>query len=668
MKNEPTKSVIERLQNLSPAERPALLQEIYAKNRRFFKKNISVIDKFLEQTKCEYRIDITDKFLNIVHEPTGQLGHPEAGLDTFAMMMGDWVHNAWVDLFNIRTVLPPEQFKIHTAPVRRMLDFTNRNFPAYLQNIASGKINLKVLEDGRRFSPPVIFLGIFHGLHIDYFLSRTDLPTALFMEPDPARFEVSCYFLDYEELKIKMGGVLFIALGENERAGAIQRFFSKTRITPLIWTRVLPAYANPQAPVLIENLKLLQTVRSDMIYPLDLELGGLINGLSQVKKGRFLLSDEIFTSRQCRIAVVATGPSLSNDIEWLKKNKNKVIIFAVHSSVKILKSYGITPDFQFSLDINPRKPGELDILDLYREKPLIEYYKATDDYFNLTDIVLTIAEKYKPDPVVLKKSLEYTHPSTTCLAFSFADYCSPKEIYLIGCDFGYRSVEKDHAAGSLYDILQDQQGKKVKTTYGKSLQVIMPSNFKDAGFIQTTTSLSHAKIAIESRIETSKNHYKVFNMSDGVEVKNTIPKRSADVVLGRYEKKQKDINKIMRSFQAAKLNKNWHPYSETGSNMFQAMKKAIIEKLSPEEFSWMNVANAIDGVLDELVAFCRKKNDLRMEIYENVIAIILSNMYYCLLFHDDEKEAEEAYKSMVMELNRIFDEDFYWPKELDEIT
>jgi hypothetical protein len=667
MKNELNKSVIERLQNLSPTERPLLLNKIYEKNRRFFKKKRSAIDRFLENSKCEYRIDITEKFLNIVHEPTGQLGHPEAGLDTFAMMMGNWNHNAWVDLFNLKIIIPPEKYKIHHTPFRRMCDFTNRNFPTYPQNFASGKIHLKILKDGRRFSPPVIFLGIFHGLHIDYFFSRTDISTALFIEPDAARFEVSCYFLDYEAINEKLGGRFSFSLGENEGTESIQQFFRKSRITPIVWARVLPAYVIPKAPVIIENLRLLQKVRRDMIFPLDFEMQGLINGLSHIKKKRYLLTEKIHTSSQCRIAVVATGPSLSNDLGWLKENQNKVIIFAVHSSVKILKNHGIIPDFQFSLDIHPRKPGELALLDLYREKPLIQYYKATDDYCDVTDTILMVAEKFKPDPVFLKTTLEYTHPSTTCLAFSFADYCSPQEIYLLGCDFGYRSVEKDHAFGSIYDNLMDDQGKQ-KTHYGNTLQALVPSNFKTDDLIQTTTFLSHTKIAIEKRIIASKKPYKVLNMSDGVEIENATPKRSSDVFLPRYSKKQKDVQKIMRAFKKAELQKNWSPFSEKGSDQLLIMKKTILDRLSLEQFSWVSAANNFDCILDDLINLCRKKKDLRMEVYDKLISDLLDTMYCCLLFHDSEDEAEKAFRSMIMELGRILDEDLFWPKELDEIV
>ncbi len=666
MNNKPRESVIDQLRSLFPDERPAFLDRIYQKNRRYFKKNVPAIDSFIEASTCEYRIDITERFLNVVHVPSETLAHPEAGLDTFAMMMGDWVHNAWIDLFNIR-VVSPGLYEIHNTLVKKMFAFLDRNFAGYKLMYSLGNINLKVLDDGRRFSPPVIFLGILSGLHIDYFLSRTEVSSVLLIEPDPTRFEVSCYFLDYEEIKTTMPGSAFIALGDNPRAGSIQNFFRKSAITPLLWARVLPGYSFPEAPVMVEELKLLQTVRSDIIFPLDFELQGLINGYMQIRKKRLLLSDDIATSNQCLIAIVATGPSLNNDLEWLKKNQDRLIIFAVHSSVKILKGHGIVPDFQFSLDINPESTDILTRLDLYRDKPMIQYYKANDDYFNALDTVLMVSEANKPDPVLFKKPLEYTHPSTTCLAFAFADFCAPQEIYLLGCDFGYRSVKNDHAKGSIYDDdTQKSEQPTPKSEYGAAQQALMSSNFNHDEFIQTTAFLSHARIAIEMRIETSSKNYKVFNLSDGVEIRHTITKHSEDVTLQKYPRKQKDIKKILRAFRSAASNDNWRPHAETGSEKFGLMKKAILNRLNLKDFSWTEAARALDSVLDEMIKECRRQKDLRMEIYEAVISNILSAIYSCMIFCDSQTDAENVYRSCLEELEKIFNENLYWPEELDE--
>lgn len=666
MKNTTYQSVIDRLLNLSQEERLILLNDIYKKNRSFFKRKMQIIDKFLTNSKCPYRIDLTKKFLNIVHEPTGELGHPSAGLDDFAKLMGDWVHNAWVDLFNFRVATSSEH-KLHSVPVARIFEFINRNFPAYTQNYSMRQINLKVIDDDRRFSPPVIFLGIFHGLHIDYFLSRTDVPAILFMEPELERFEVSCYFLDYEAIWEKLSGRMFLALGENDRSESIQGFFLRSNITPLIWTRVLPGYSFPKAPVMIESLKMLQRVRTDIFYPLDFEMEGLINGWLQIKKKRFLLSEDIVTSSQCRIAIVATGPSLINDIEWLKRNQHKLIIFAVHSSVKVLKQHGIIPDFQFSLDIHLRDAESFAMLDFYRDKPIIQYYKVTDEYFDIADQVFLVAERQKPNPVFFNKTLDWTHPSTTCLAFSFADFCSPREIFLIGCDFGYRSAESDHAKGSFYDTLTDEKGEKIKTHYGTTLQALMPSNFNETELLQTSTFLSHSKMVVEMRIKTTGKNYKVFNLSDGVAIRKTIPKRSSGIRLPKYVKKQKDVDKIMRAFKRAEQNKNWKPYAEKGDNVLLDFKKKVVDRLSLEKFSWMAVADALDRVLGEEIGHYFSKNDWRMDIYMEVMTALLGGIYCCLIFCDSEKDAAEMYESAIGELDRIFEQFIQWPAELGDI-
>ncbi|SHH83328.1 motility associated factor glycosyltransferase family protein [Clostridium grantii] len=48
--------------------------------------------------------------------------------------------------------------------------------------------------------------------------------------------------------------------------------------------------------------------------------------------------------------IVSAGPSLNKNIHLLKKVKDKAIIFAPGSAIKILDSYGIVPDFRFAMD------------------------------------------------------------------------------------------------------------------------------------------------------------------------------------------------------------------------------------------------------------------------------------------------------------------------------
>ena len=45
------------------------------------------------------------------------------------------------------------------------------------------------------------------------------------------------------------------------------------------------------------------------------------------------------------VFIVASGPSLDKDIEWIKKNQDKAVVFACGSAIMPLLRNGIQPDF-----------------------------------------------------------------------------------------------------------------------------------------------------------------------------------------------------------------------------------------------------------------------------------------------------------------------------------
>lgn len=102
-------NIINELRAATPEERGNILKEMYEKNMVFFRNYYPVINEFLEKNVCPYRIDITEKFLNIVHSGTNQLGHPAVNLADFAEMLGGWTHNGWNDLFNLRVIYPERE-------------------------------------------------------------------------------------------------------------------------------------------------------------------------------------------------------------------------------------------------------------------------------------------------------------------------------------------------------------------------------------------------------------------------------------------------------------------------------------------------------------------------------------------------------------------------------
>jgi len=655
-------NIIERLRAVAPASRPEILETVYQKNLDFFRSKHPALLQFINDTKCPYCIDITDTFLSLTDERSGQLAHPEAGLDRFAEMLGGWTHEAWVDLFNFQIPML-HQYPKHYAIVNEFSTQLHQAFPDLSTRLAGARINLKELDNGKKFSPPVVFLGIFHGLHIAHYLEHTELTTALFIEPEPERFEVSCYFLDYLEIENRLGG-LYLAIGEETTAAPIESFFSLLRITPMMWTRILCGYPFDKAHFFIESIKSLQATNTNLLYPLDNELDGLMHGVISLNQCLPLLTTRPQVSKQCRIAVVATGPSLENDLDWLKKNQHNLVIFAVHSSVKILRKHGIKPDFQFNLDavINY---NFTETLQLFPEIPFVTDYKAPPHLIANFKTPLLCADTHKNSVVHFHQSLTETHPSTTNLAFSFACFVKPAAIYLLGCDCGFRELSQDHARGSFYE---DNRSQGRSTSYAeRALQSLVEPNFAGTGPIQTISQHLRTKIVIEKCITANAQGISVVNLSDGALITGAKTQRSSATQGGKYNKKRADIKKILNAFAPAKEKKNWEPYPTPSSEKLQQLKDNLLHAVALEKFSWKGFGQALDAALGEDLGNNQEMDhDHRMTVFYRILGDLCCLWYRCLILFDEIEEAEKVYATGLRCIKEAL-EKLKWPQAFDQI-
>lgn len=650
-------NIIQTLRSATPEQRGEILQAMYNKNIAFFQKHYPVINTFLKKRICPYRIDMTEKFLNIVHNDTNELAHPAAGLDLFAEMLGGWTHKGWQDLFNLKVIYPNRE-GFHNKCVREMFRRMDERFPEHAIIWKNGRLNLKESADGKKFSPPIVFLGIFHGLHIAHLFNTTVFTDALFIEPDPARFEVSCYFLDYQELVERLGS-LQIYVGQEVVNRHYARFFNDYFITPHMWIRVLPAYPSEKMPLFLESMKALQTTRSDTVFAYDDHVQGLRNGCRNIVRHLPLLTKRPKLSKKCSIAVVASGPSLSQDLAWLKTNQDRLLIFAVHSSVRVLRKHGIKPDLQVSLDTLLTKET-LDKLDLFRDVPLVNNYKVGGIVEEAVERILLAGEKNATNAVKLVCPLQYTTPSSTNLAFSLACFCRPREIYLLGCDMGYRSLEESHVSGH-----HNENNTSGDDIYKMASQMLTPANFKGSLPLQTTSFLNSARMTIEASLAEVKNTTTVINLSDGARIDGTVPKRSEQVRLPHYKVKAADLESFYKSFEPMQENVNWNYFTTAGKDVLFSLKEKLIENLKVEEFDWFDFSRKLNAALCSAMESCGQEmgKDYRMAIYNKVLLDLLCAWYIFVILRDDKEEAQVVYNEGYRVIKELLDE-LQWPEEV----
>lgn len=149
------------------------------------------------------------------------------------------------------------------------------------------------------------------------------------------------------------------------------------------------------------------------------------------------LRENIISSNK-EFIVIAAGPSLDDNIEYVKNNNGKKIIIAVESALKALLKNGINPDYVVVLD-----PTELimkyisGIEDKTSDIVLIAYEKAYWKYVeSFCGVKYRIVANSEADAEDIHKAVEDC-TTVSSLAINVALFLGAKSIELIGLDLAF---------------------------------------------------------------------------------------------------------------------------------------------------------------------------------------------------------------------------------------
>ncbi len=651
---------IDQLRQLPPQQRLESLQKMFLKNKDFFRSKQPAVANLLDAHGIDpFHITITDDFLTITDKRTNELCHPEVGLDKFSEALGAWTNSAWIDLIEGNFLVHPDlgpysqyTLKFQTVMVKK--------FPMLLPRIVQRKINLPTLPNGKRFSNPVVFFGLFHGLHIDYYLSRTQLRDAAFIEPEVPRFVLSCYFLDYKKLDERFGGLL-LHIGESIPDGMLDRLINPEVITPLVWTRILPGYASEKVEHFLRAIRLKIKQGRDVWHPQDFQIAGLSNTMANIKSNSLVYARPQSLSAQSRIAVIGAGPSLSDDVEWLRCHQDQMVIFAAHSAVSALRRAGIKPDFQFSLDmhewnIDPQECHQLD-----PEIPIVTLINDVPHKFSAFKHVLRIVMKSGVYPLRFNCGISHILPTTGNMALGFACYCRPQQIYLFGMDLGFRQADHTHVKESnVYQSEENQRG-----ILGSGFLEVL-RNFQDRDPVYSQPYFNEARLLSQKAIQALGEGIEIYNCSDGALIEGTQAKRAQDIALRSYHKGG-DVDTIRSMFVELEEGKDWSAPPVEGAVQLHAFNQAVLEALKMPKFQWLAWSQKIDGILglvrDRLPKKISKNLDQRVGPYFETVQLILDAWYRCLCFTNNAEEWQLVYEAGYQQLKKTLDE-FSWPEDV----
>lgn len=443
------------------------------------------------------------------------------------------------------------------------------------------------------FLPATVIYGLLAGKHLDILADRYEFHSLFVYEPNPEFFAISLYYVDYEKIYNKLKDRFFLWVKGHIDYYAIQKFFFERKITSTFFNLELTTYKHP----LIEDAKLkFEEIKQTKLRgwgTFEDEYKGIKNHLQNINRYKtFKPSDKKIKIPVC---IAANGKSLEKNIEFIKKNRNSMIIISVGTALKPLLKAGIQSDFHIEQE-------RIENLDEILKDTLPEHRGYFIGASVVSPNVFKLAKKplmyireaftLSPKEYVVKGS----SPIVGNAGFALAS-CISDEIYLCGMDLGFRLNQSKHAGGSFYDPEKDteQEGIKVK------------GNFSDD--IYSNSLLISSRHNIELMIK--KLRIKVYNLSDGAYINGSVPLK--DRTLPKINK-QKNIEKILENFKKTSFDV---PQIDLNKILLP-----IINTLNFKIKSYKDLTGLVDFINDRL--------DESFLKYPNEYTLIRGSLYHIL--------------------------------------
>lgn len=413
---------------------------------------------------------------------------------------------------------------------------SNKNY-LYQHEKVINEIFIKRREEVKGLAPYVLkpggqinfiaFMGIGLGHHIDQLFSEYSIRSMFIFEPEPDVFFASLHCIDlynwFEHCQ-RLGGELTFKIGgvEEEFVNDISLYFKREGPFNLPQMYLYRHYMSNKTTDAFKKInELAYRYKSGWGFCED-EIIGLSHTLSNVsaKKAHVLLDNSKQNKSELPVFIIGNGPSLTDNLEYIKQNQTNVIIISSGTSLKPLLDYGIKPDMHVEQErpksiyrwvkkvgheetlkamplicLNTVYPG---ILALFKEPYVM--LKAGDA--GTSFIHEYISDKYH--------ELYFCNPTVTNASTSSAIAMGFKNIYLFGVDFGFLSEKDHHAEGSVY---QDIKNYRLKSDFK------VPGNF--GGEVHTTRTFDFSRGVLEMLLEKNPDVI-CINASDGAKVNKTI--------------------------------------------------------------------------------------------------------------------------------------------------
>ncbi|MCT7537890.1 motility associated factor glycosyltransferase family protein [Aliarcobacter butzleri] len=452
-----------------------------------------------------------------------------------------------------------------------------------------------------------IFLGTLLGRHIPKLAEKIDASSYLVLERNLEIFRLSLFTVDYTILA-KKGAIFSIMDNVQDEERKIYKYLDFHRIDNYL---LKLSTTNINIDRYIDTiLNMLQTMNPTS-YDYNRRMYVHMNRTTKCFQENYKFLDFKKIKQNSKlfenipILYVAAGPSLDENIDWIKQNQNKFFIVCIGRVLKKLLKNNIRIDIVTTLDEQEflaETQFDDETISLLDKNTLIFASSITNknllNKFNKEHLFLY--EVFYP---FYKGNISYGGFSIGEIALEILLKFNPKEIFLMGLDLavdqktGATHSSEDRVKVVKLNLTRQQDRSKFEM---RGSLVKVKGNFKKEVY---TTPLFYGSIKmIEDKLRRKNKSTKIYNLSNnGAKFGGTISKKIDKIILKSHEE-QRNLN--IYNF----LNKN------SFTELNKESKKDIKSEIDYIEVELEKTLTSIDS----------KGNILYVELLKDMEGIVLS--------------------------------------------
>jgi len=404
-------------------------------------------------------------------------------------------------------------FNSHLPSIADIINYINNNTP----------IN-KNLNSIYKF----IFFGTGLGLHIEMIHEKIKSKLYLIVEDDLELFRLSLFTCNYEKISKKAKIFFSIFEDQNESIHTFNNFIEeKYQYNHYLKYFHLLSHSETKINefhIALTSQAHLRFLFHNLFKQYMQPLNYFFNDYSFLHKNINFNSSSF---NNIPFLILAMGPSLEKNIQWLKKNQKKFITVAVSSTLSYLEQEKIVPNI--ILHIDPFEFGDIS----FKKLRSIDFIKNSICLFstatpkNISSLInkdmlyfFETGTSYKTD------SLKLSSPCVGSLAYQLLLVLNIKNIYILGLDLAVDN-RTNTTHSSFHQFNKKIENHKNSTTYKNTLIEVDGNKVKK---VKTTPHFNASLQAIEYFVPKLKNEEQsIYNLSSGAKLSGATTKKCADL-------------------------------------------------------------------------------------------------------------------------------------------